>query len=243
MQDVQQAVTIAREEDGMYRLTSCHSQTSILLSAQDLIGLSAIIPNNMADSKPVEKNSVAKVRYTNGSVTSDDKELEKEFSERDCQAMYNFCNLGDVYGVDDFYREYGIEVSLEAIAENYGCTVDDVYKVVETRPWLRTKPNENKAVNMTWWESDHSDPLELVKVFFPNGSVSTETTVKVKRDEKPAWQSFYETASRQEYYDTFGERYEEVIEERATEMARQGGIELTFTETSYSWKPLEIWES
>ena len=181
----------------------------------------------MADSKPIEINSVAKVRYTNGSVTSD-KELEKELSERDCQAMYNFCNLGDVYGVNDFYDEYGIEVSLEAIAENYGCTVDFVCEVVETRAWLRTKNNKNQPVNLTWWESDHSDPLELVKIFFSNKSVAPETIVK-KMHQEMTWEEYYDSMDVQALYDEGGQGAVDAFYERTKEMAAEAGIDLTFT--------------
>ncbi len=112
---------------------------------------------------------------------------KRSITERDQQAMYNFAKDS--------------HISLEAIAENYDCSDTHVVEVVNTRPWLRSKPHNNTSVNMTWWESDHSDPLELAKIFYPEYCESSETTVKEKQEEMTA----------QEYFDSidWGAAYKE----------------------------------
>lgn len=191
-----QAATTIREEDGMYRLASSHSQLSILLTAQDLIELSAMIQSCITDNKSGESDSATKVRYRNGTVTNDDE--DKEITERDQQAMYNFAAGSENTSSFNFEASNSLHttssnyVPIEAIAENYGCSVTYVEKVVNTRPWLRTKPQEDSSVNLTWWESDHSDPLELVKIFFYKEGEVPEITVKEKCEEM-TWQEYINT--------------------------------------------------
>ncbi len=80
----------------------------------------------------------------------------KEITMRDCQAMSNFASE---------------KISHETIAEHFGCDIAVVSHAVFRRPWLLSKAASmdlgQTTTGRSWWESDHSDPLELVKMFYP----------------------------------------------------------------------------
>jgi len=156
---------------------------------------------------------VLKSRYKNGAVTNDDEEIGKEISDRDHQSMYNFA----------------VECSFGAIAENYDCSAEYVSGVVDTRPWLHPKPQEREPINMTWWESDHSDPLELVKTFYPeclDEDVPSEIEAKKNRQEM-GWKEYYNSVDIIEIYHEGGQGAIDAFHERVKEMAKEEGVDLS----------------
>jgi|SRR5712672_4154166 len=139
---------------------------------------------------------------------------ERKLTDRDHQAMDNFADI----------------CSLEAIAENYNCSASYVLEVVKTRPWLRPKAQRDNAVNMTWWESNHNDPLELVKTFYPEylpDDVSPEIEAKEKRD-KMTWREYLDSIDIMAVYEEGGKSAVDAIYEIAQEIALLDGINLTF---------------
>ena len=67
-------------------------------------------------------------------------------------------------------RNYSLEgVSYEAIAEHFKCSARDAQEWAETRPWQLRRPNKSALGHpgLKWWESDHKDPLLLVKLYYP----------------------------------------------------------------------------
>lgn len=79
---------------------------------------------------------------------------QQKVTIRDMQAMRNFHDEG---------------ISFKVLAEHYGCSVDAVREAVEHKPWLQSKIAGTDFGNPAtrWWESDHRDPLECVKLFYP----------------------------------------------------------------------------
>lgn len=82
------------------------------------------------------------------------KSRPRDLTERDHQAMYNFAQEN---------------IPLETIAEHFHCSLAVVYEAL-ARPWLRARKRSDDlghARGLTWWESNHRDPLELVKLYYP----------------------------------------------------------------------------
>lgn len=94
-------------------------------------------------------------------------------SERDQQAIYNFYLEGrsplplNLEIEEEFIQRF---CSKEILAEYFGCSTADVSVALE-RPWLRSRPETTSLGRQNgrraWWESDHSDPLDLVKIYYP----------------------------------------------------------------------------
>lgn len=105
---------------------------------------------------------------THGMYRHFERRRKKEITIRDMQAIYNFVCMG---------------ISLETLAEQFGCSVARIAEIATLRPWLRSKSIAS-SVNLTWWESDHSDPLELVKLFYPQylpKQIPSDVSVKKHR--------------------------------------------------------------
>jgi len=92
-------------------------------------------------------------------------------SERDQQAVYNFYLEGRYpFGLDMEIEENLIQrfATKETLAEHFGCSIADVSLALQ-RPWIQSrKGTRDLGRGSTWWESDHSDPLELVKLYYPS---------------------------------------------------------------------------
>lgn len=137
----------------------------------------------------------------------------EQITMRDWQAMFNFYEEG---------------ICEETLAEYFICSVEDVCEVINTRPWLR--PTGNPTADLTWMESDHSDTLELVKLYYPE-QLPDGAPLKVsakKRQYAMGWKEYLDTVDWDEAYECYGDRAAEVIMETAKEIALQSNIELTF---------------
>src|SRR5260221_2613124 len=106
---------------------------------------------------------------------------DQKITERDWQAMCNFADNG---------------LSFKASAEHFGCSVMLVeaeivcteYHGHKTRRFLSRRKAEidlgQTPKGHTWWESDHSDSLVLVKLYYPQylpKKVSPEISAKEKQ--------------------------------------------------------------
>jgi len=138
----------------------------------------------------------------------------KDITDIDRQAMYNFYRQG---------------ISPETIAQNYECTVSYVIEMINTRPWLHPVLTEDNYVNMNWMESDHSDPLELVKLFYPY-SVPDEAfeIVAQKKSDKMTWEEYQNSIDVQEIYKEGGMSAVDAFYEEVSRRACLDGINLTF---------------
>lgn len=85
----------------------------------------------------------------------------KKITERDQQAIANFA--------EEILTEEQ-KVSLETIASHFQCSVNDVSAIVTNKPWMRAQEKSWDLGNpgKRWWESDHNDPLFLVKLYYPS---------------------------------------------------------------------------
>jgi len=138
-----------------------------------------------------------------------------EITTRDQQAMYNFHQEG---------------ISLETIAQHFACSVAFVSDTVMHRPWLLSQNNPRRARATTWLESDHSDPLEMVKIYYPEylpDQISPETEAKEAK-QAITWQEYLDTVDWDEAYQCYGDRCSDVIMENAQEIAARSGIVLSF---------------
>jgi hypothetical protein len=98
----------------------------------------------------------------------------KELTDRDWLAMCNFADNG---------------VSYKTLAAHFRCKLALIEgELVETDKYgyksrhLLSKKKSGElgrsTPGLTWWESDHSDPLELVKLYYPQYAQSAEISAK-----------------------------------------------------------------